>query len=333
MSRPRFSIATVSLGKYASLGDKLNAASKAGYDGIELFDEDWTAFTQNYKDDFEAAKDLNSLAKSMNLRIECFQPFRAYEGCPDRNKHKNDLNRARHLFKIMNILKTDLLLVCSNVSNDAVETLIVDDMIELCLLASKYGIKVGYEALAWGTHIDTWKQAWNVVQSVNLPNCGIILDSFNQLGREYADPTTVSGKIEDGCDIESKTRKNIQDVARIPGHRIFLYQVADAAKMTPPLNPADVPDQPVRMTWSRGNRLFPEETYLGAYLPVAEFTKAVLSTGYTGPLSLEVFNKSLQVDDVNVPTEHARRGYQGLERLFARCIQPHDSSPFVQAKF
>lgn len=48
-------------------------------------------------------------------------------------------------------------------------------------LASQYNIRIGYEALAWGTIVNRWEQVWDVVLDVDLPNVGIILDSFNQL--------------------------------------------------------------------------------------------------------------------------------------------------------
>jgi 4-hydroxyphenylpyruvate dioxygenase len=52
---------------------------------------------------------------------------------------------------------------------------------ELGQLASTYGVKIGHEALAWGTVVNRWEQIWEVVDRVDLPNVGVILDSFNQL--------------------------------------------------------------------------------------------------------------------------------------------------------
>lgn len=48
-------------------------------------------------------------------------------------------------------------------------------------LAARYEVRVGYEALAWGTMVNRWEQTWDVVKEVNSWNVGIILDSFNQL--------------------------------------------------------------------------------------------------------------------------------------------------------
>ncbi|KAJ6598368.1 xylose isomerase-like protein, partial [Mycena vulgaris] len=56
-------------------------------------------------------------------------------------------------------------------------------------IAARYGVRIGYEPLAWGTVVDNWEQVWEVVRRVGRENVGIILDSFNSLGNQYADPT------------------------------------------------------------------------------------------------------------------------------------------------
>lgn len=48
-------------------------------------------------------------------------------------------------------------------------------------LAARYEVRIGYEALAWGTMVNRWEQTWDVVKEVNSWNVGVILDSFNQL--------------------------------------------------------------------------------------------------------------------------------------------------------
>jgi hypothetical protein len=50
-------------------------------------------------------------------------------------------------------------------------------------------------------------------------------------------------------------------------------------------------------------------------MPVELVAAAVLATGYKGPLSPEVFNKSLASPDSSVPAHHAERGCTGLQNL------------------
>lgn len=127
---------------------------------------------------------------------------------------------------------------------------------------------------------------------------------------------------------------NLEKMSRtIPGDRIFLYQLADAARPSQPI--FDGPDAPRRMTWSRGSRLFPCEPlpedvelsiadtsnpnlptgYLG-FLPVVQMTKLVQETGFNGWWSLEVFNKSLLEPDEGCPWRHGQRGIVGLNKLW-----------------
>lgn len=102
--------------------------------------------------------------------------------------------------------------------------------------------------------------------------------------------------------------------------------------MNPPLPPPTDLSIPRIRPWSRSWRLFPNETELGAYLPVGRFSDAVIRTGYTGPWSLEVFNNSLADQRREVPMEHATRAMRGLksamEESYARVSndQPGESA-------
>ncbi|KAJ6504094.1 xylose isomerase-like protein [Mycena vitilis] len=178
-------------------------------------------------------------------------------------------------------------------------------------LAAGYGVRIGYEPLAWGTVIDNWEQVWEVVRLVGRENVGIVLDSFNYLGNQYADPTAPKFlRNSESCSQttipfpsrspgapypqprESFTRhlraKNPTHCAllqnlnlltcTIPAHKIFFYQLADAE--LPPPSIESAPCAPARMTWSRAGRLFPCENELGAWLPVIEMSLAVVEAGY-----------------------------------------------------
>jgi 4-hydroxyphenylpyruvate dioxygenase len=188
------------------------------------------------------------------LEITLFQPFRDFEGMPE--PHRSRLfDRAERKFDIMQELGTDLVLVCSNVSPLSLGGIdrAVADFHELGERAAKRGLKVGYEALAWGKHISDHRDAWEVVRRTNHPNIGIILDSFHTLSRQI----------------------DINSIRSIPKEKIFIVQLADA-----PLIDMDL------LYWSRHFRNMPGE----GDLPVEAFTSAVAETGYDGYFSLEIFN-------------------------------------------
>lgn len=239
------SIATVSIS--GELPEKLEAIARAGFDGVEIFENDFLAFDGS-------PAEVGRMARDLGLDITLFQPFRDFEGMPEPFRARA-FDRAERKFDTMQELGTDLLLVCSNVSPVALGGIdrAAADFNELGERAAKRGLKVGYEALAWGRHINDHRDAWEIVRRADHPNVGIILDSFHTLSR--------------GIDVNS--------IRSIPKDKIFIVQLADA-----PLIDMDL------LYWSRHFRNMPGE----GDLPVATFTAAVAETGYDGYFSLEIFN-------------------------------------------
>jgi 4-hydroxyphenylpyruvate dioxygenase len=239
------SIATVSVS--GTLVEKLKAISRAGFDGVEIFENDLLYFDGS-------PADVKRICADLGLKIMLFQPFRDFEGVSAERLARN-LERARRKFELMHELGTDRVLVCSNASADSIggDALIVDQLGQFAELARAEGVMAGYEALAWGRHVNSYKHAWRLVDTLNHSNLGLILDSFHTLS------------IGDSVD----------EIARIPADRITFVQIADAPKMA-----MDV------LEWSRHYRCFPGQ----GDLDVTGFTRQVLASGYAGPLSLEIFN-------------------------------------------
>ncbi|WP_276199250.1 bifunctional sugar phosphate isomerase/epimerase/4-hydroxyphenylpyruvate dioxygenase family protein [Chelatococcus sp. XZ-Ab1] len=239
------SIATVSIS--GDLREKLAAIAAAGFDGVEIFEQDFLAFDGT-------PAEVGRMVRDHGLAITLFQPFRDFEGLPEPQRSRA-FDRAERKFDLMQELGTDLMLVCSNVSPAALGGIdrAAADFRELGERAGKRGLRVGYEALAWGRHIGDHRDAWEIVRRADHPAIGLILDSFHTLAR--------------GIDVDT--------IRAIPGDRIFIVQLADAPKMTMDL-----------LSWSRHYRNMPGQ----GDLPVVDFMRAVAATGYVGPLSLEIFN-------------------------------------------
>ncbi|KAI5474599.1 hypothetical protein MNV49_002753 [Pseudohyphozyma bogoriensis] len=340
---PALGIASLSLGSFEhhSLPAKLAAAAAAGFDNIELFDNDWFEYRDSYAKAHSlppsthegdatsliAAGALGELFKSFGLAVSCWQPLRNFEGFVDPEEKAKSRAYAKGILDICPLVGTELLLCCTT-STGAPKTsgeleACVEDLRWLADEAAKYDppIRIMYEGLSFAAHRRRWQDAWEVVEAVNRPNIGLCLDSFNTLALEWADPYNASGKLSP--EVDDKLAANMAElVARVPGDKIFFYQVADGRFMNPPMTlPTDPSIPPIR-PWSRGNRLFPLEKELGAYLPVDTFSDAVVKTGYKGPWSLEVFNDSLAEVGEQVPKKHAERGFKGLklaaEQSYAR---------------
>ena len=239
------SIATVSLS--GSLDEKLRAVAAAGFDAVEIFENDLLSFNGS-------PRDVGQLCRDLGLAICAFQPFRDFEGMPEPQRTRN-FARAERKFDLMQELGTDLLLVCSNISPDSLGGIdrAAADFRALGERAASRGLRVGFEALAWGRHVNDYHDAWEIVRRADHKSIGIILDSFHALAPSIP----------------------VAAIQSIPADKIFLVQLADAPKLG-----LDV------LSWSRHFRCFPGQ----GDLPVADFMKAVRTTGYDGPLSLEIFN-------------------------------------------
>ncbi len=261
------SIATVSIS--GNLREKLEAIAKAGFDGIEIFEQDFIA-------DTGTPGEIGRMIRDHGLEITLFQPFRDFEGLTGAARQKA-FDRAKLKFDTMAELGTDLVLVCSSVHPQALGGIdrAADDFAELGGIAAERDLRVGYEALAWGRHVNDHRDAWEIVRRADHPNVGLILDSFHTLARKI-DPDTIR---------------------RIPADRIFFVQLADA-----PLIEMDL------LYWSRHFRNMPGE----GELDVTGFMRAVAATGYDGVISLEIFNDQFRGGR---PEGLARDGYRSLVAL------------------
>ena len=165
------SIATVSLG--GTLMEKLTAIAAAGFDGIEIFENDLMYFDG-------PPAEVRRIAADLGLRILLFQPFRDFEAAPRARMAKN-LDRAESKFDVMEQLGVDLMLVCSNIAPDAIDddSVAAADLRALGERAARRGFRIGYEALAWGRHVNKFSRAWKLVQAADHPAVGLVVDSFH----------------------------------------------------------------------------------------------------------------------------------------------------------
>ncbi|HEY2605498.1 TIM barrel protein [Paraburkholderia sp. RL18-103-BIB-C] len=205
----------------------------------------------NYKG---SASQVRAMASDLGLSIDLYQPFRDFEGMPDA-QFRRSLERAERKFDLMQELDVSMVLCCSNTSPLTIDDpeLAAAQLHELAGRAAARNLRVGFEALAWGRATNLYGQAWEIVRRADHPHLGLILDSFHTLSLKD-DPA---------------------GIAEIPGHKIFFLQMADA-----PLLSMDV------LQWARHYRSFPGQ----GQFDMANFLEQVLLAGYTGPLSLEIFN-------------------------------------------
>ena len=270
------SIATVSLS--GTLPEKLEAIAAAGFDGVEIFENDLLYYDGS-------PSEIRKRCADLGLAITLFQPFRDFEGCR-RDRLPRNLDRAERKFDLMQELGTDLVLVCSNTAADSLgdDQIIIDDLRLLGERAGARGLRIGYEALAWGRHVNTYQKVWDLVRQADHSAVGMILDSFHTLSLK-GDPAAI---------------------AAIPGDKIFFVQMADA-----PVLAMDV------LEWSRHFRCFPGQ----GEFDLAGFLAPILKTGYRGPLSLEIFNDDFRAAPTRQNAADGLRSLLYLEEKTAKRLE------------
>ena len=128
--------------------------------------------------------EVRALAADLGLSIDLYQPFRDFDST-DAGQLARTAAAPTRKFDVMEALGADALLVCSNVSPDAVDddALAAAQLHELAERAAARGIRIAYEALAWGRHVNDYEHAWRIVEAGAHPNLGTCLDSFHILSR------------------------------------------------------------------------------------------------------------------------------------------------------
>jgi 4-hydroxyphenylpyruvate dioxygenase len=271
----RTGIATVCLS--GTLKEKMQACAIADFDGIEIFEQDLVTSPLS-------PEDVRKMAADLGLGLDLYQPFRDFDGVtPD--LLKANLRRAEAKFKLMSRLGMDTILVCSNVATATIDDdgLRAEQLAQLANLAGDHGVKVAYEALAWGKYVNDYEHAYRLVDMVDHPNLGTCLDSFHILSRDW----------------------ETSHIEAFNPEKIFFVQVADAPKLS-----MDV------LSWSRHYRVFPGE----GQFELAKFMGHVVRAGYTGPVSLEVFNDVFRQSDVERTAVDAMRSLIWLEEQSAKWL-------------
>lgn len=274
------SIATVSLS--GTLPEKLEAAAAAGFDGVEIFENDLLYFDGS-------PRQVRQMAGDLGLGITMFQPFRDFEGAP-RERMARNFERAERKFDLMAELGTSRMLVCSNAAPDTLSDpdLMAADLRGLAERAAQRGITICYEGLSWGRQVKDWRKAWSLIERAEHPNLGLVLDSFHVLALD----------------------DDLSGLEAVPAAKLSFVQIADAPRLS-----MDV------LEWSRHFRMFPGQ----GEFDLASFLAPILSLGYDGPISLEIFNDGFRAAPPRPTAADGLRSLLYLEEIAGRAAKhsPH----------
>ena len=122
--------------------EKFVAISRAGFMGIEIFEQGFVACDG-------AAVDVGWLVKDYGLEIMLFQSFQDFEGLPE-SYWLRAFDSAERKFDLMNSMGADLSFICSDLSTHSLGGIdrAADDLAALGEGAKAGGIRIGLDALA-----------------------------------------------------------------------------------------------------------------------------------------------------------------------------------------
>ncbi len=221
---------------------KLEAMAEAGFGQVMLKANDLVGHPGGWKAAVAAVR-------ASGLRGTGFQVLRDFEGLSG-HLHQYKVDIAKTMLEMCAALGCKVLLVCSSTSAHASADPdhIARDLRKLAMLALPLGIRIAYEGLSWGRHINEFTTAWDAVCRADCPNLGLGLDSFHLLASETP----------------------LERLDELDASRIFLVQLSDFMwQQTPTFEE--------RITTARTYRVFPGE---GGHTPqVAEMVRRLDALG------------------------------------------------------
>ncbi|TSE35218.1 Inosose isomerase [Tepidimonas fonticaldi] len=278
-----FGMDTITLA--GDLRAKLRAVREAGFGQIMLSARDLVGHPEGWR---AAVQDV----QASGLRVTGFQVLRDFEGLSG-HLHDYKVDIAKGMLEVCHALGAKVLLACSSTSQHASADPddLARDLRKLATLAVPLGIKVAYEGLSWGRHINEYTTAWDVVCRADRANLGLAIDSYHLLA--------------------AKTPLDALD--EIDARKIFLVQLSDFLWN-------EVRSFEERMTTARHFRVFPGEgVHTGA---LAEIVARLDRLGYRGDYSFEVFNDDYQQLPLPTVAQRARRSAVWLAEDVLRRSTP-----------
>ena len=226
------------------------------------------------------------------LRVTGFQVLRDFEGLSG-HLHAYKVDIAKAMLDMCHALGSRVLLCCSSTSLHATADaeLLKKDLQKLAMLAVPYGIRIAYEALSWGRHVNEYTQAWDLVAEADRSNLGLAIDSFHILA----------------------TGTSTERLEEVVAGKIVLVQLADFMWR-------EIRSREERIDTARHFRVFPGEGVHSA--EVAKLVRTLDELGYRGDYSFEVFNDDYTQLPHAVVAERARRSVKWLTDQVSRRSLP-----------
>jgi len=229
--------------------------------------------------------------RASGLHVCGVQVLRDFEGLSG-HLHDYKVDVAKAMLRMCRAVGSELLVAWSSTSNHASgdAAALVRDLRKLATLALPLGIRIGYEALSWGRHVDAYPKAAQLVDEADRANLGLVLDSFHVLAARTA----------------------LDELDYVDSRKIFLVQLSDFLWH-------EARSAEERGEAGRHARVFPGEGVHSAEL--ADFIRRLDEMGYRGDYSFEVFNDDyLQLPPATVAGRALKSAKWAIDHVSRRSL-------------
>ena len=232
------------------LAGDIKAASKAGYDLVEIWAKKMDAYLFDH-----SVKDLKELFHKANVKPLAINSveFVTFNATWEKT---NTMNLIKRFVDIADKIDCPYIVLVPSprpigVTDEEVRQESVRVLREVSNRFKKYRVKFAFEFLGFSwCSVSTLGQDFDIVRAVNRHNVGMVLDTFHF----YAGGST------------------LESIRRVDQDRIFIFHINDAE---------DLPKESLQ----DAHRLFPGE----GVIPLTGISAALRGIGYDGPVSLEMF--------------------------------------------
>ena len=251
---------------------KIEAAAAAGFSQIELWQQDvWQTEGK--------AHQVKQWLTESEMTLTDYQVLLDFDGASETHR-QTKRQEALDILDTAVSVGAHTVLVPANTSADCQQSNIIADLRWLVDQAVQRELRIAYEAMSWSTFINTTPQAWTVVQEINSPALGLVIDAFHIFALD----------------------RTADDLRDIPADKIFLVQLSDVS---------EIPPRDRLIGVARHSRLLPGD----GVFPINTLLRRLSEINYQGPVGLEVFNERLKAQE---PHQVARQAFAALNTILAQ---------------
>ena len=254
----------------ASIIEKIRAAGEAGYDSVELWNEDLTAWERGGG----RLSELRRVLDDYNLAVPDVVHLSGWMDAPDSAFESELLGEARRLMEQGVAVGAPRI-----IAGPAPGQVDLDRAAERFCRLMELGLEVAcvpaLEFLGFVAHVNNVDTLMEIVALADHPRTTVVMDAFH---------------IYRGGGQE-------EDILKVPGAQVAIFHIDDAPRT-----------DRERETLTDGDRVYPGDGILN----LENMLRMLASQGFSGPVSLELFNEDLWRED---PCEVARVGAEKVKRL------------------